>query len=128
VSNSTVTQALPAAARDGGAGIYANFTYGEGGNAARYTPPTSFWASADFQPTGRWQEMHLRSPSGLAFGQLLPHAPYAAAPANGAVLHYWRPAHWYSAFARVGAAATDEGDRLAKSSRDGGEKTFIIMK
>jgi hypothetical protein len=28
----------------------------------------------------------------------------------------------------VEAAATDEGDRLAKSSRDGGEKTFIIMK
>jgi len=28
----------------------------------------------------------------------------------------------------VEAAATDEGNRLAKSSRDGGDKTFIIMK
>jgi hypothetical protein len=28
----------------------------------------------------------------------------------------------------VEAAATDEGDRPAKSRRDGGEKTFIIMK
>jgi hypothetical protein len=28
----------------------------------------------------------------------------------------------------VKAAATDQGDCLAKGSRDGGEKTFIIMK
>ena len=28
----------------------------------------------------------------------------------------------------VEAAATDQGDRLAKSSRDVGEKRFIIMK
>jgi hypothetical protein len=28
----------------------------------------------------------------------------------------------------VEPAATDEGDRLAQGSRDGGEKAFIIMK
>ena len=52
---------------DPGRGVYINYTVGIGGNADRYTPPRSFWASADFgprspeQPTAtcnRWNEMH----------------------------------------------------------------------
>jgi hypothetical protein len=35
--------------------------------------------------------------------------------------------HWPT-YPHVEAAATDQGDRLAKSSRDVGEKRFIIMK
>jgi hypothetical protein len=65
----------------------------------------SYWC----QENGRvGRQYFFRQPRGLTLSRAqLPHAPYAAAPANGAVLHYWRPAHWYSAFARVGAAATD---------------------
>lgn len=92
VADETVNVALPAAQRDGGAGIYSNYTMGVGGNAKRYDPPQSFWASAAFQPEGRWAEMHLRSPSGLVFDSLLPHAPYANA--SNAVVHTWRLAHW----------------------------------
>jgi hypothetical protein len=76
----------------------------------------------------------LRQPSGLTAP--LPHAPYAAAAANGAVLHYWRPFHWYSAFARVAAAATDRATNLTSlrwtfggfhgaEGTDAGEDYFI---
>lgn len=88
---------------DGGRGVYINYTVGIGGNADRYDPPRAYWASADFgprspeQPTAtcnRWQEMHLRSPSGIDAGDALVHAPYA--DASQMVVRTWRDGHWYS--------------------------------
>ena len=66
---------------------------------------SSYWC----QENGRvGKQYFFRQPRGLNLsGAELPHAPYAAAAANGAVLHYWRPAHWFSLFARVSAAGTD---------------------
>lgn len=88
VSNETFTVDLaPLGLADEGRGVYVNFTVGIGGNADRYDPPRSYWASRDFgprspeQPTAtcnRWDEMHLRSPSGLDTGTDLPHLPYAS--------------------------------------------------
>ena len=80
---------------------------GDGARGAAANANASYWC----QPNGRVGGGGLyffRQPAAvtLAAGEL-PHAPYAAAPANGAVLHYWRPQHWYSVFARVGAATTD---------------------
>ena len=44
----------------------------------------------------------------MGLAATLPHAPYsAAAPANGATLHYWRQSHWYSSFARIASFDTD---------------------
>lgn len=66
----------------------------------------SYWC----QPNGRvaGKQYFFRQPSGLNLSLAeLPHAPYADAPSNGAVLHYWRPAHWYSVFARLGEVVTD---------------------
>ena len=66
----------------------------------------SYWC----QPNGRvgGTEYFFRQPSALTLSNgELPHAPYAAAPANGAVLHYWRPSHWYNSFAKIGGATFD---------------------
>ena len=68
----------------------------------------SYWCQPNGRVTGA--AYFLRQPIGLTAP--LPHAPYAAAPANGAVLHYWRPSHWYSVFARVAAATTDPATNL----------------
>jgi len=92
VADETINVALPAGAEDAGAGMYINYTTGLGGNAARYAPPQSFWASAAFGPAGRWNEMHLRSPGGLDYGASLPRAPYA--DLSHAVVHSWRLHHW----------------------------------
>ena len=70
----------------------------------------SYWCQPNGRVTGA--AYFLRQPTGLTAP--LPHAPYAAAAANGAVLHYWRPFHWYSAFARVAAAATDRATNLTR--------------
>ena len=94
ISDVTINTALPAGVEDGGAGMYINFTTGLGGLANRYTPPQSFWASYDFSPHGRWNEMHLRSPSGLDYGSSLPRAPYKRL--DHAIVHTWREHHWFS--------------------------------
>jgi len=82
---------------DGGRGVYVNYTVGIGGNADRYDPPRAYWASADFgprspeQPTAtcnRWNEMHLRSPSGIDVGSSLVNAPYANV--DQLVVRTWR--------------------------------------
>jgi len=94
VSDSSVLIPMPPGQEDGGGGMYINYTMGFGGNAARYDPPQSFWASPHFQPTGRWNEMHLRSPSGLDYGSSLPRAPYGNL--SQGVVHSWREHHWFS--------------------------------
>ena len=93
VWNETYTVDLGAMA-DPAAGMYIKYTTGVGGNADRYDPPRSFWASADFGPKARWHEMHLRSPQGLDTGTDLPHAPYA--DTSQLTVHTWRLSHWYS--------------------------------
>jgi hypothetical protein len=78
---------------------------GPGGQGAR----GCYWC----QPKGRvsGKLYFLRQPTALTVtSQQLPNAPYADAPGNGAILHYWRPSHWYSAFARIASAATDESN------------------
>jgi len=102
--NETYTVDLaPLGLSDQGRGVYINYTIGYGGNAARYDPPRAYWASRDFgprheQPTStcdRWDEMHLRSPSGLNTGNSLAgHLPYSST--NQLIVRTWREAHWYS--------------------------------
>ncbi len=65
-----------------------------------------YWCQPHGRVSGR--AYFLRQPTALLLDSpQLPNAPYADAPANGAVLHYWRPSHWYSAFARVESAVTN---------------------
>ena len=52
--------------------------------------------------------MHLRSPSGLHYSGHLPNAPYA--DASGAIIHTWRPGHWYTWFFEVGEDKHDKVD------------------
>jgi hypothetical protein len=100
---------------DNSPGMNRDYWQGQGGPCAALLDgdgpagPANVNASYWCQENGRvGTQYFFRQPRGLTLTRAeLPHAPYAAAPANGAVLHYWRPAHWYSAFARVGAAATD---------------------
>jgi hypothetical protein len=104
VSNETLTVDLaPLGLADAGRGVYVNYTIGYGGNADRYDPPRAYWASRDFgprspeQPTAtcnRWNEMHLRSPSGLDTAGALSRLPYAAT--SQLTVRTWREAHWYS--------------------------------
>ena len=109
VWNETYTVDLrPLGLADMGSGIYINYTVGIGGNAARYDPPRSFWSSRDFgpqryQPTAtcdRWDEMHLRSPSGLDTSSSLVNAPYMNI--SQLVVRTWREAHWFSWMFTVG--------------------------
>jgi hypothetical protein len=105
VWNETLTVDLaPLGLDDQGRGVYVNYTIGYGGNAVRYTPPRAYWASRDFgprhdQPTAtcdRWEEMHLRSPSGLNTGtSLAGHLPYTH-PTSQLMVRTWRDYHWYS--------------------------------
>lgn len=109
VWNETLTVDLrPLGLADMGSGVYINYTVGIGGNAARYANSRSFWASRDFgpqayQPTAtcdRWDEMHLRSPSGLDTSTSLANAPYANI--SQLVVRTWREYHWFSWMFTVG--------------------------
>ena len=109
VWNETLTIDLrPLGLADMGAGVYINYTVGIGGNAARYANSRSFWASRDFgpqsyQPTAtcdRWEEMHLRSPSGLDTSTSLVNSPYANI--SQLIVRTWRESHWYSWMFPVG--------------------------
>jgi hypothetical protein len=67
---------------------------------------SSYWC----QPNGRVSGglYFLRQPIGLTVSSLqLINTPYKNASANGAILHYWRPSHWYSSFVRIASATTD---------------------
>jgi hypothetical protein len=98
---------------DHGRGVYTNYTVGIGGNAARYDPPRAYWASADFgprspeQPTAtcnRWNEMHLRSPSGVDVGGSLQNMPAGGySSLDQLVVRTWREGHWYSWMFSVGS-------------------------
>ncbi len=92
---------------------------GLGGLAKRYTPPQSFWASSAFQPHYRWNEMHLRSPSGLDYGDSLPRAPYKRL--DHAIVHSWREHHWFSWMFGVGAQYGSTSWSFNAGGHQGGE-------
>ncbi len=77
--------------------MYQNYTVGVGGACERYDPPYSPWCSGDFYLLRQFPEMHTRSPSGVRAEPRLPHShKYTKASHVGAVVHAWRPGHWYT--------------------------------
>jgi len=74
-------------------GMYQNWTEGVGGACEVYDPPRSPWCSGNFYLERQFPEMHTRHPSGVSQNHL-PHAPYKSP--LGAIVHAWRPGHWYS--------------------------------
>ena len=72
--------------------MYQDYTVGIGGSCSALDPPWSPWCSGQFYLERQFPEMHTRHPSGLTTAAL-PNAPYAKP--EGAVVHAWRPGHWY---------------------------------
>ena len=118
VQNRTYTVNLGKAA-DPGKGMYIDYTVGYGGNADRYVDGKSFWASKDFQPGSRWNEMHLRSPSGLDYGASLPRAPYD--DLRQAIVHSWREHHWFSWMWAATVQANTTAFNFSAGGHQGGE-------
>ena len=84
-------------------GMFQNYTVGIGGACERYDPPYSPWCSGDFYLLRQFPEMHTRSPSGVRAAPHLPNAAtYSARSHEGAVVHAWRPGHWYTWMFGVG--------------------------
>ena len=83
-----------------GAGGQGYYTMGLGGPCEEMWPQYGYACGVGGGPRGAGQHMH---PSGLHYdGDILPNAPYANA--TGAVIHAWRPAHWFTVQFEVGAA------------------------
>lgn len=89
-------------------GIYQNWTVGYGGACEIYDPPYSPWCSGFFYLWRQFPEMHTRHPSGLETPSL-PHAPYARP--EGAVVHAWRPGHWYTWMFEINNASFNNQSR-----------------
>jgi hypothetical protein len=130
-ANESLVHVFPPEQADPNKGIYSNFTMGYGGNAARYDPPQSMWASTHFAPGYRWDEMHLVSMRGLNYtngddgSSLLPNAPYA--DLAQVVVHTWRGGGWFSWMFGVGRQSSGApGDRFMffdRGGHQGGEGT-----
>jgi len=85
--------------------MYQNYTVGVGGACERYDPPYSPWCSGDFYLLRQFPEMHTRSPSGVRATPHLPHAStYSPTSHEGAIVHAWRPGHWYTWMFGIGKA------------------------
>ena len=100
-------------------GMYQNWTVGSGGACEIYDPPFSPWCSGDFYLQRQFPEMHTRHPSGLNTTSL-PHAPYRGR-GRGAVVHAWRPGHWYTWMFEVGDATfsnTSQGWTIQKNQNN----------
>lgn len=82
-------------------GMYQNWTVGYGGACEIYDPPYSPWCSGDFYLERQFPEMHTRHPSGLET-TALHHSPYRKS--QGAIVHAWRPGHWYTWMFEVASA------------------------
>eukprot|EP00040_Diaphanoeca_grandis_P037072 m.239728 g.239728 ORF g.239728 m.239728 type:complete len:857 (-) comp33750_c0_seq3:147-2717(-) len=81
-----------------GAGDQGLYTMGIGGPCEEMSPSYGYSCSPGGGPRNAGQHMH---PSGLTYTQaLLPHTPYANA--TSAVVHAWRPAHWFTVQFEVG--------------------------
>ena len=74
--------------------MYQDWTTGIGGSCDVYDPPRSPWCADNFYLERQFPEMHTRHPSGVYPDNRLPNGPYAD-PA-GAIIHAWRPGHWYT--------------------------------
>ncbi len=91
-------------------GMYQNYEVGIGGACDRYDPPHSPWCSGNFYLERQFPEMHTRSPSGITVG--LERMKHYKNP-EGAVVHAWRPGHWYTWMFRV--ASTTPGGPAVKT-------------
>ena len=86
-----------------GQGSWGEFWIGVGGTCVDRSPPAGYWC-APGAPRAISTPNH---PSGLEVTALqLPHLPYANA--TGAVVHAWRPGHWYTNAYEVGLATPHE--------------------
>jgi hypothetical protein len=76
---------------DTGSGEWGEYLLGSGGTCLDREPPVGYFCA----PTNpRMKDAHPNHPSGIvATPSLLPNMPYKNA--TGAVLHAWRPAHWW---------------------------------
>ena len=100
-------------------GMYQVYTVGEGGACDMYEPPYSPWCSSSFY-RDRWAEMHTRRPSGFRpTAAQLPHLPYKRPV--GAVVHTWRPGHWYTWMFEVNGSTADGNLTFGRGGNQGGE-------
>lgn len=103
-------------------GMYQDYMVGVGGACDAYEPPYSPWCAQHFYAE-RWSEMHYRHPAGITpNATTLPHFPYKNA--TGAVLHVWRPGHWYTWMFEVNAttaAAKQINMTFGRGGNQGGE-------
>eukprot|EP00054_Salpingoeca_dolichothecata_P029630 m.234239 g.234239 ORF g.234239 m.234239 type:complete len:949 (-) comp26517_c0_seq1:30-2876(-) len=90
---------LTVAVTDAWHGMYQNWTVGVGGACEVYDPPQSPWCSGQFYLERQFPEMHTRHPSGVDTTNL--RKSYA--DVAGAVVHAWRPGHWYTWMFEVGS-------------------------
>lgn len=83
-----------------GEGDWGGHFVGIGGTCADRSPPVGYWCSPKAPRMGNALPTH---PVGVrpTTGQL-PYLPYANA--TGAVVHSWRPGHWYTNMYEVGGA------------------------
>ena len=95
---------------------FVNWTVGVGGACDVYDPPRSYWCSDSYKPRMfAADELHTRHPAGLTLDrQVLPRAPYRNP--QGAVVHTWRPGHWYTWMFEVDRFITN-GSLLNSSAR-----------
>ena len=77
-------------------GMYQNYTVGYGGSCELYDPPYSPWCSGQFYLERQFPEMHTRHPSGVDISNLPRAQDYTPEVSKGAVVHAWRPGHWYT--------------------------------
>ena len=94
-----------------GAGDQGELVIGSGGPCAGdLVPSYGYSCNVNGGPRGAGQHMH---PSGLANLEQLPHAPYKNA--SGAVLHAWRPSHWFTVQYTVAQKVSLDVDRNDES-------------
>ena len=98
----------------GGQGFY---TMGLGGPCNEMDPPYGYACAAGGGPRHAGQHMH---PSGLVYtSTLLPHAPYRRP--QGAVVHAWRPAHWFTVQFEVAATTSNTTLTFSRGGNQGSE-------
>jgi hypothetical protein len=106
-----------------GEGGWGQFWVGVGGTCIDRSPPAGYWCSEPAAPRGISTPNH---PSGFSpTAADLPNMPYTD-PA-GAVVHAWRPGHWYTNIFEVGrsqpadASAAGSSLMFSRGGTQGGE-------
>ena len=106
-----------------GEGDWGQFWVGVGGTCVDRSPPVGYWCAPN-APRGISSPNH---PSGITPNKTqLPHLPYK--DARGAVVHAWRPGHWYTNIFEVGSAnvsssgeSTTQQMMFSRGGTQGGE-------